>query len=166
MECSCWKDLGRSWQEALGVDLESLYWKLTDLPHVVAWAAVVRKAGCLLRVEEFPVLHRLRGLENKMFSPVQRTPCPCISASTQVMELYTDGPESLLGAAGIYSQIPARSPSSWWLSVPSGHSLSVRPIACSLSWSFRRATVLCGSWLLRSKDLSVLPNLSWETIRV
>lgn len=70
-----------SWQEAVGVDLGSLYWKGTTLPYVPAWVAWVRKAGCLRRVEEFPVLHRLRGLEDKTFPPSGGLPVPALPLS-------------------------------------------------------------------------------------
>lgn len=87
------------WQEALRVDLGSLYWKRTDLPHV-AWTAVVRKAGCLWRVEEFPVFHRLRGLEDKMFPLCRGLLVPESLPHSPSHELHTDGLELLLGTAG------------------------------------------------------------------
>ena len=64
----------RPWQWAGGPILEMQRWCFSD------WAAVARKVGCLGRVEEFPVMHRLRRLEDKMFLPVQSPPCSCLSA--------------------------------------------------------------------------------------
>lgn len=154
------------WQEVVTVDLGSLYWKHTDLPHV-AWAAVVRKAGCLWRVEEFPVLHRLRGLEDKMFSPLQRTPCSCISAclTAQATELHTDGLELLLGTTGT-SKIPACSPFCWRLSALSGWViLSQFFLLPALSPRALGKPQYSGSWLLESRDQFTPPNLPWELRR-
>lgn len=126
-----------SWQEAVGVDLGSLYWKRTSLPHVPAWAATVRKAGCLWRVEEFPVSHRLRGLEDKMFSLSRGLPVPALplGPSHGAPYRWTGIPSGCCRNI----QIPACLPSSRRLSDLPGHSLSVLPTACSLTWRLQQS---------------------------
>lgn len=81
------------------MDLGSLYWKHTDLPRV-AWAAMVRKAGCLWRVEEFPVLHRLRAGGQNVFPSAEDSLFLHLCLTAQATELHTDGLELLLGTAG------------------------------------------------------------------
>lgn len=54
----------------------------------------VRESSVLGRVEEFPVMHRLRRLEDKMFLPVQSPPCSRLSAIfarvPRFIELHVD----------------------------------------------------------------------------
>ena len=69
--------------------------------------------------EEFPVMHRLRRLEDKMFLPVQSPPCSCLSAIfarvPSFIELYADM-LLFLGPAGT-PKTPASALAGWlgWL---------------------------------------------------
>lgn len=126
-----------SWQEAVEVDLGSLCWTCTNLPHVPAWAAAIRKAGCLWRVEEFPVLHRLRGLEDKMFSLFRGLPVPALPLSPSHGASYRW--TGILSGCGRNVQIPACLPSSRWLSALPGHPLSVLLTARFLTWELQQS---------------------------
>lgn len=60
------------WQKAPGVGLGTWGWKCRALGSLTG----LQWPGCLRRAEEFPVPHRLRRLEDKMFCLPRVSPAP------------------------------------------------------------------------------------------